>query len=72
MLHHFRFLKPLLPIDEYGMTPLHYYDSAIQLARNSARSLSEEEFETGMNAVQQIEKWLVCIFNSWVFCQLPL
>ena len=57
MLHHFRFLKPLLSIDVDGMSPLHYYDSAIQLARNSARSLSEEEFETGMNAVQQIEKW---------------
>ena len=72
MLHHFRFLKPLLPIDEDGMSPLHYYDSAIQLARNSARALSEEEFETGMNAVQQIEKWLVRVFNSWVFCQLFL
>ena len=68
MLHHFRFLKPLLPIDEDGMSPLHYYDSAIQLARNSARSLTEEEFETGMNAVQQIEKWSVCVSNSWMFC----
>jgi len=58
MLHHFRFLKPLLPIDEDGISPLHYYDSAIQLARNSARALSEDEFETGMNAVQQIEKCL--------------
>ena len=57
MLHHFRFLNPLLPIDEDGMSPLHYYDSAIQLARNSARALSEEEFETGMNAAQQIRKW---------------
>jgi len=58
MLHHFRFLNPLLPIDEDGMSPLHYYDSAIQLARNSARILSEEEFETGMNAAHQIEKCL--------------
>ena len=57
MLHHFRFLNPLLPIDEDGMSPLHYYDSAIQLARISARALSEEEFETGMNAAQQIKKW---------------
>jgi len=61
MLHHFRFLNPLLPIDEDGMSPLHYYDSAIQLARNSARALSEEEFETGMNAALQIEKWCVCL-----------
>jgi len=58
MLHHFRFLSPLLPIDENGMSPLHYYDSAIQIARNSTRALSEEEFETGMNAVQQIERCL--------------
>ena len=58
MLHHFRFLNPLLPKDEDGMTPLHYFDSAIQLARNSARELTEEEFEVGMNAANQIEKRL--------------
>lgn len=40
------------------MTPLHYFDSAIQLARNSARELTEEEFEIGMNAATQIEKRL--------------
>jgi hypothetical protein len=56
MLHHFRFLNPLLPKDEDGITHLHYYDSAIQLARNSARELTEEEFEIGMNAANQIEK----------------
>ncbi|PPQ89592.1 hypothetical protein CVT25_012337 [Psilocybe cyanescens] len=58
MLHHFRFLNPLLPKDEDGMTPLHYYDSAIQLARHSSRELTEDEFETGMNAAYQIEKCL--------------
>jgi len=58
MLHHFRFLNPLLPKDEDGMTPLHYYDSAIQLARNSARELTEEEFEIGINAADLIEKSL--------------
>jgi len=58
MLHHFRFLTPLLPRDEDGMSPLHYYDSAIQLARHSARDLTEEEFEIGMNAAYQIEKSL--------------
>jgi hypothetical protein len=58
MLHHFRFLNPLLPKDEDGMTALHYFDSAIQLTRNSARELTEEEFEIGMNAVNQIEKRL--------------
>jgi hypothetical protein len=57
MLHHFRFLLPLLKKDEDGMTPLHYYDSAIQLARNSAAELTEEEFEVSMSAAHEIEKW---------------
>jgi hypothetical protein len=61
MLHHFRFLLPLLPKDEDGMTPLHYYDSAIQLARNSATPLTEEEFEAGMEAAYQIDQRLVFI-----------
>jgi hypothetical protein len=59
MLHHFRFLNPLLPKDEDGISPLHYYDSAVQLARNSARALTEEEFELGITAASQIEKWFV-------------
>jgi len=58
MLHHFRFLNPLLSKDEDGMSPLHYYDSAVQLARNSARALTEEEFEIGITAASQIEKCL--------------
>ncbi|KAF8203095.1 hypothetical protein BJ912DRAFT_340816 [Pholiota molesta] len=58
MLHHFRFLNPLLPKDEDGISPLHYYDSAVQLARNSARALTEEEFEIGITAASQIEKCL--------------
>ena len=57
MLHHFRFLTPLLPKDEDGMTPLIYYDSAIQIARHSAQELTEEEFEIGMKAAYEIEKW---------------
>lgn len=57
MLLHFRFLVPLLPVDEDGMSPLHYYDSAIQLARSSAKELTEEEFEIGINAANEIEKW---------------
>lgn len=57
MLHHFRFLLPLLKKDEDGMTLLHYYDSAIQLARNSATELTEEEFEVSMSAAHEIEKW---------------
>ncbi|PPQ76411.1 hypothetical protein CVT24_012628 [Panaeolus cyanescens] len=58
MLHHFRFLTPLLPQDEYGITPLHYYDSAIQVARHSRKELTEDEFRVGMEAAYQIEKSL--------------
>ncbi|KAF9015339.1 hypothetical protein BDQ17DRAFT_1340877 [Cyathus striatus] len=58
MLHHFRFILPLLPKDEDGLTPLHYYDSAVQLARNCAREMTEEEFETGMSSAKDIERSL--------------
>ncbi|CAL1695991.1 unnamed protein product [Somion occarium] len=44
MLHHFRWLSPLLEKDEDGITPLHYYDSVIQLARHASREPTEEEF----------------------------
>ncbi|KAF9535847.1 hypothetical protein CPB83DRAFT_842445 [Crepidotus variabilis] len=54
MIHHFRFIAPLLPKDEDGMTPLHYYDSAIQLVRNSSREVGEREFEVGMLAAERI------------------
>jgi len=56
MLHHFRFLHPLLPKDEFGLTPLHYYDSAVQMARNGGKEMSEAEFEVGMGAASQIER----------------
>jgi len=58
MWHHFRFIRPLLPIDEDGLTPLHYYDSAVHLARISGSELSESEFEIGMRAATEIEKCL--------------
>ena len=56
MLLHFRFLIPLLPIDEDGLTPLHYYDSAIQVARNAERELGEEEYEVGVRVGREIEQ----------------
>ena len=65
MLHHFRFLNPLLTKDEDGVTPLHYYDSAIQLARNSGRDLTEEEFEVGITAAYQIEQRLGSLLYSF-------
>ncbi|KAF5377525.1 hypothetical protein D9615_005245 [Tricholomella constricta] len=58
MLHHFRFIQPLLPVDEYGLTPLHYFDAAVQLARNGSGELSETEFEVGTEAAQAILKSL--------------
>ncbi|KAF8898545.1 hypothetical protein BD779DRAFT_1431517 [Infundibulicybe gibba] len=59
MLHHFRFILPLLSKDEDGLTPLHYFDSAVQLARNSARELIEHEFELGLDAARDIEtRWV--------------
>lgn len=55
MLHHFRFILPLLPSDEDELTSLHIYDSAIQLARNSAREPTEAEFEIGMIAANEMK-----------------
>jgi len=59
MLHHFRFILPLLPLDKDGLTPLHYYDSAIQIARNSSVLLSEQEFELGTAAAKEIMQHLI-------------
>ncbi|KAH7924866.1 hypothetical protein BV22DRAFT_1090072 [Leucogyrophana mollusca] len=58
MLHHFRFISPLLPKDESGISLLHIYDSAIQLARISDREPTEEEFEIGIGAAQEIRRIL--------------
>ncbi|KAH7915362.1 hypothetical protein BJ138DRAFT_1176607 [Hygrophoropsis aurantiaca] len=54
MLHHFRFISPLLPKGEGGISLLHIYDSAIQLARLSDKEPTEEEFEVGMSAANEI------------------
>jgi hypothetical protein len=54
MLRHLRFILPLLPIDADGMSPLHYYDSAIQIARNVSEEPTESEFEIGRNAASTI------------------
>lgn len=56
MLHHFRFILPLLPQDEDGISLLHYYDSAIQLARNSTREPTEMEFQIAMESADGIKK----------------
>ncbi|KAJ7900043.1 hypothetical protein B0H14DRAFT_2672028 [Mycena olivaceomarginata] len=62
MLHHFRFIVPLLNSntddEDEEFTPLHYYDSAIQLARNAAEEPTEEEFLLGMQAADEILKSL--------------
>ena len=56
MLHHFRFIIPLLPKDEDGLTPLHYYDSGVQLARNSSEEPTEAEYARSMAAAHEIKK----------------
>jgi hypothetical protein len=56
MMHHFRFILPLLPQDEDGISLLHYYDSAIQLARNSTREPTEMEFQIGIESAVGIKK----------------
>ncbi|CAK5264762.1 unnamed protein product [Mycena citricolor] len=58
MLHHFRFILPLLNSDEEEFTPLHYYDSAIQLARYSAEEPTEEEFVLGFQSAAEIKRSL--------------
>ncbi|KAJ8702834.1 hypothetical protein PTI98_001511 [Pleurotus ostreatus] len=68
MLHHFRFILPLLPSitsEEENISFLHYYDSAIQIVRNSSREPTEAEFELGMQAAQEI-------INCLTECQLDL
>lgn len=59
MLHHFRFIVPLLQHDEDKISPLHYYDAAIQIARISEREPTEEEFYIGMQAAEDIVRWYV-------------
>jgi len=59
MSHHYRFIAPLMPTDDEGRSPLHYYDSAIQLARQSDREPTEREFEVGITAAEDIEKILL-------------
>ena len=55
MLQHFRFIVPLLNVDDDGLTPLQYYDSAIQLARHAAREPTEHEYLVGMAAATEIK-----------------
>ncbi len=59
MLHHYRFIAPLMPTDDEGRSPLHYYDSAIQLARQAGREPTEIEFEVGIAAADEIKKMYV-------------
>jgi len=58
MSHHFRFIAPLIPMDDEGRSPLHYYDSAIQLARQADREPTDGEFEVGIAAADKIKRIL--------------
>ena len=75
MLHHFRFILPLLSKDEDGLTPLHYYDSAIQLARHASREPTEQEYIVGMRAAKEIQDMYVVVHihrHSNCSCSLSL
>ena len=75
MLHHFRFILPLLSKDEDGLTPLHYYDSAIQLARHASREPTEQEYIVGMRAAKEIQDMYVAVHAHRYFgssCSLSL
>jgi hypothetical protein len=65
MLHHFRFILPLLPRDKDGLTPLHYYDSAVQISRHASAHLTEQEFELGMEAAKEImQNLILCLADE--------
>jgi len=64
MLHHYRFIAPLMPTDDEGLSPLHYYDSAIQLARQADREPTQREFEVGVAAADEIKN--MCVHD--IFC----
>lgn len=69
MIHHFRFILPLLGKDEDDLTPLHYYDSAIQLARHASREPTEQEYVVGMRAAKEIQDTYVD-FSVYCFARL--
>jgi hypothetical protein len=48
-----------MPTDDEGRSPLHYYDSAVQLARQAEREPTEREFEVGVAAADEIKKMYV-------------
>jgi hypothetical protein len=56
MLHHLRTIVALFPRDQYGLTVVHYYDSAIQIARLSDAEPTPEEFRMGMEAVAAMRR----------------
>lgn len=66
MLHQFRFLVPLLPQSELQLSPLHFYDSIIEIARYSASEPSEAEFLQGMDSFSRIRHW--CVFSLFLPC----
>jgi hypothetical protein len=67
VVHHLRTIISLFPRDELGLTVVHYYDSAIQLARFATTDISEDEFRMGMDAADAIVKLYV---NKMSVCGL--
>jgi hypothetical protein len=64
MLSHFRFIAPLLSKYDDGLSPLQYYDSAIQLARYSEREPTEREYEITLSAANAMKETCVHRFLS--------
>jgi hypothetical protein len=56
IVHHLRTVISLFPRDELGLTVVHYYDSAIQLARFAVADISQDEYTMGMDAAIAIKK----------------
>lgn len=57
MLHHFRFLAPLLQGNILAL-----WDSAVQMARLGEREMTEDEFVLGWEAAQEIRR--TCVFTT--------
>jgi len=57
-------------MDDEGRSPLHYYDSAIQLARQADREPTEGEFEVGITAADEVKRMYVPNISRRCFMKL--
>jgi hypothetical protein len=57
-------------MDDDGRSSLHYYDSAIQLARHADREPTEGEFEVGITAADDVKRMYVPNVSCRCFVKL--